>query len=209
MTARIEAGGERGRGGIREVSRPLAFSPTADLASESEGVSSVPLGLLVARHAETLTLRTLAPRQTFLNRRSPKDDAAWRTRKDVQDRKSKPWLILLRLALADLEDGVPAKAVSETFRFAAELIDAMASERRQSALYAPSLVPLLERENARQALSDRAERAVCEDQDCPERLQALLDAHLAERAEIDRCADAIRERLARLALTQAHTQGGR
>lgn len=191
---------------MREHSRSIAVFPTADSAKNPEGVCSV---FVVEHIAKSLTDRTLAPRRDVLCGRAPKDPAAKQTRRDVGDGKSKPWHMLARIAKADIEDGIPAELVAGPYRLMAEMIDAMASERRQPALYAPSILPLIQRENRMQAVSDAEERDVLAAQGTNNaqlevaEIDELLAAWAAQATEIDRATAALQERRARLTLEGA------
>lgn len=203
MSAGTVGGGARG---MAPTSRSLRFASTTargpgagvDRVATSGSLAS---GLPLIRLSESMTKRLLAPRVVHLGHRAPKDRATHQMRRSLACGKVLAMQAILRVAFADAEEpDMPQGAPGDLFRLIADLLDARQREVRHEGVGCVSLLPLIERENARQYAGDRHERRVCADEEDVGALQAMLDAHAVERTEMDRLDAAAREKLARLTL---------
>jgi hypothetical protein len=176
-------------------------SSTETRSVQSEGT---PSGLIVTRLAESIADQQLAVRSDFLNARRPRLDYVFRVRQDMGGaRKSRPWHMLLSLSFCDLDEGAPASAVAECYEKVAALIRARGREIQHDGVSAPSILPLILRENRHEFSENQAEDHVIANERNPDAIRGLLAASLKEREAMDRRDAVLTQRLAELDLEAA------
>lgn len=190
------------RADMSQTSHTLRIqSTTAALARVVGGLS----GVAVENIADAMVDRMLAPRREFLNGRKPKSTAIHQLRRDIATKsKAKPMHQLVRVLFADAEEpDMPFGAPSLVLRVLADMLDARQHEVRHEGVDAPSLLPLIERENAREYAGDKGERRLLTDEDSVEAIDAALEQKAREREADEALCDALRQKRARLTLAVA------
>ena len=178
----------------------------ASTAVPANGARDVSSASLLDELAAQFTDKLLEPRRKYLHHRAPKSRYVHNTRRDLACGKLRAWRVILAVALADIEEtDMPAEAVAHTFDLAAATLRARGREVRHDGAAAPSLLPLILRENRRENGENEAEDRVLADEDSVEAIDALLAASALEREEMDRRDNALRQRRAELTLQHVRT----
>jgi hypothetical protein len=152
----------------------------------------------VAHLAQQLTEDLLEPRRAYLHHHAPAR-ATHQLRRDLAVGKVRAFEHLLRVSVADLDDGVPLPLVLEPYRSLVAALCGVAHAHAER----PALVPLLQRETRAEGALNEVQIALAACPDSP----ALMERELASAARyegaLDALQDAIRVRRAALRLEHA------
>lgn len=161
-----------------------------------------PGDVTIAELAADLTELLLQPRRIHLRHRAPRRRSDHQLRRDVACGKAKPVEMLLRLEVADLQDGAPLAAVLR-FHEAAIVVLRELAATLEATTAAPALLTASLRETRAQASLDEAQQVLLAEPDSVRAMDRVLAASEQYDREQEAMVRTVRERRARASVRRA------
>lgn len=163
---------------------------------------ATPLRARAQAYARLITTVLLQPRRIHLKGRAPKDPRVHQLRRDINREHAKPAEMILRIQLADLDDGAPLASVLRFHEAAIVLLREYHDARRDPNAGGKPLCPIMRVETKLQYRVDDAQQRVLDDPNDVEALEALEIAWAPYQEQGAKMVDAVRERRLQLEAEQ-------
>lgn len=162
--------------------------------------SSTPVHLRVSATEIAAQVRQLmlAPRDTHLGHRAPRDRRVHQTRRNIASGRTTPWEMVLEQSLTDLADGAPIASVLAPYQHIIAALVALDGEPTPQLMQHP--LTLVQRETRAQAALDEAQLAAVANPNDRAALRRCLAAATSYEDALGRLNAALREREVRLEL---------